>query len=250
MKAWIRRGLASAGYFVFNTRSPECYARDGLFTAHDSSFREEPRFKEAYARGVKASRGVDPGIEWRVHVALWSAANAVRAPGPFVECGVNAGFTSSAIMQRLDWRDVDKTFYLIDTFQGPVLTQYSAEEVAQAAAAEDALRRGAYVTDLDRVRDNYREWPNVEIVQGAVPEVLPALGIDRVAFLHLDMNCAFPEAAALRHFWPLLSPGAMALLDDYSYFGNHALKRAIDSAARSLGVEVLSLPTGQGLILR
>jgi hypothetical protein len=100
------------------------------------------------------------------------------------------------------------------------------------------------------VRDNYREWPNVEIVQGVVPEVLPALGIDRVAFLHLDMNCAFPEAAALRHFWPLLSPGAMVLLDDYSYFGNHALKRAIDSVAQSLGIEVLSLPTGQGLILR
>jgi hypothetical protein len=42
----------------------------------------------------------------------------------------------------------------------------------------------------------------------------------------------------------------MVLLDDYAYFGNDSLAHAIDSAAAVLGAEVLSLPTGQGLIVK
>ena len=53
------------------------------------------------------------------------------------------------------------------------------------------------MTDLHRVRANFSEWPKAIIVQGAVPDVLPTLDIDVLAFLHLDMNCAAPERAAL-----------------------------------------------------
>ena len=252
VKRWIGRYLRSAGYAVFHARSREHYARDGLFTVHNQSFRSDPVFAQAYARGVQASDGVDPEMEWRVHVALWAAVNAARVPGDFVECGVNAGFVSSAIMQRLDWGRVPKRFYLIDTFDGPVVTQFSAKEVGlgRLQLAEAAIKQGAYVTDLDRVRANYAEWPNLEVVQGVVPAVLPGLGIEKVAFLHLDMNCAYPERAALEHFWNLLSPGGMVLLDDYAYVGNDGLAEAIGEAAAGLGVEVLSLPTGQGLIIK
>ncbi len=237
---------------VFNTRAAGCYARDSLFTANNHRFEDDPVFKAAYARGVKASAGADPHMEWRVHVALWAAGAAARVPGDFVECGVNAGFVSSAIMQRLDWAKIGKRFYLIDTFSGPILSQYSREEIdgGRGRVAEEAIAKGAYVTDLEGVRANYAEWPNVEIVQGAVPGVLPSLGVGRVAFLHIDMNCAYPERAALEYFWGRLAPGAMVLFDDYAYFGNDALAEAIDSAAASLCAEVLSLPTGQGLIIK
>ena len=42
----------------------------------------------------------------------------------------------------------------------------------------------------------------------------------------------------------------MVLFDDYAYFGNDALAAAIDAAAANLGAEILSLPTGQGLIVK
>jgi len=252
VKRWIGKYLRSAGYAVFHTRSREHYARDGLFTVHNQKFRHDPAFADAYARGVKASDGVDPEMEWRVHVALWVAANAVRVPGHFVECGVNAGFVSSAIMQRLNWAAVSKRFYLIDTFSGPVVTQFTKKEIdlGRLRLAENAIAQGAYVTDLDRVRANYAEWPNVEIVQGVVPEILQTLNIEKVAFLHLYMNCAYPERAALEHFWNRLSPGAVVLLDDYAYVGNDGLAQAISEAAGKFGAEVLSLPTGQGLIIK
>lgn len=145
VRRWIRGLLESAGYVLFNTRSREYYARDSLFTANNDHFLNEPAFQAAYARGVKASGGFDPQMEWRVHIALWAARIAIRIPGDFVECGVNAGFMSSAIMQRLDWRRVEKRFHLIDTFSGPVLAQYSRGDSDRALLriAEDATARGA-----------------------------------------------------------------------------------------------------------
>src|ERR1700679_295611 len=110
MKRLIAKALNRAGYVVFNTRAGFGYTQDGLFTMHSDHFRRDEAFLSAYRRGVLASGGLDPKLEWRVHVALWAASIAMRAPGDFVECGVNAGFVSSAIMQSLDWRSVQRNF--------------------------------------------------------------------------------------------------------------------------------------------
>jgi hypothetical protein len=250
LKRIVKEALARAGFAVFRTR--DRYVQDGLFTIHDGRFRKDPAFQSAYARGLKAGAGIDPAFEWRVHVALWAAATSLHVPGDFVECGVNAGFVSSAIMHYLDWACLDRRFYLIDTFRGPVLDQYSREEIdrGRRGLAEDALARGAYVLDLARVRANFSEWPNAVVTQGAVPDVLPTLDLGSVAFLHLDMNCAYPERAALEFFWERLSSGAIVLLDDYVYFGNDSQASAMDAAAQELKAEILALPTGQGLIVK
>jgi hypothetical protein len=250
LKKLVKNVLARAGYTVLSTRGR--YMQDGLVTLHNDGFRSRQDFQDAYRRGIAASNGVDPEFEWRVHVALWAASAALRVPGDFVECGVNAGFMSSAIMQRLEWNGLNRRFYLIDTFSGPVLDQYSQEEVerGRVSIARDAVARGAYVTDLERVRANYAEWPEAVIVQGPVPEVLSTVEIQRVAFLHIDMNCAYPERAALEFFWDSLSPGGIVLLDDYAYFGHDEQEKAMAEAARRLGTEILSIPTGQGLIIK
>src|SRR5204863_7554220 len=107
------------------------YMQDGVFTVHNDHFRHTATFREAYNRGVAAAKGIDPGFEWRVHVALWAATTSLHVPGDFVECGVNAGFMSSAIMHHLRWNTLGRKFYLIDTFRGPVLQQYSSEEIAR-----------------------------------------------------------------------------------------------------------------------
>jgi hypothetical protein len=250
IKALIGKALGQAGLAIINTRRH--YDADGLFTVHSDHFRRDPAYQVAYQRGLEASDGVDPHFEWRAHVALWVASSALGAAGDFVECGVNTGFLSSAIMKSLNWANVARRFYLVDTFSGPVVSQFSSEEIQRGRAkiAEDAIAAGAYQTNVDRVRANFAEWPNAVVVQGTVPDILPTANIASVAFLHLDMNCAYPERAALQYFWNRLSPGAFVLLDDYAYFGCESQIEAIDSLALSLGFNVLSLPTGQGLIMK
>ena len=70
LKSIIRKALATAGYAVFRTR--DRYIEDGLFTINNHHFRRDRAFQDAYIRGLKASSGVDPAFEWRVHVALWA----------------------------------------------------------------------------------------------------------------------------------------------------------------------------------
>jgi len=250
IKTLIKALAAKAGVGIFSVRGR--YAQDGLFTVHGDHFRADPDFRSAYGRGVQASHGVDPGFEWRIHVALWAARTALRVKGDFVECGVNAGFVSSAIMKYLRWDTLGRRFYLIDTFTGPVLTQYSQEEIEKQrlSVARRALEAGAYVTDIDRIRTNFAEWRNAIVVQGAVPEILDKIEFGAVAFLHVDMNCAWPERTALEFFWDRLSAGAVILLDDYAYHGHECQREAMDAAARIRETEILSLPTGQGLIIR
>jgi hypothetical protein len=250
IKSFIKALSAKAGVGIFKLR--DRYSQDGLFTVHSDHFRADSAFRAAYARGVQAGQGVDPGFEWRAHVAIWAAQTALRVEGDFVECGVNAGFISSAVMKKLNWNTLGRRFYLIDTFSGPVLAQYSREEIRKKrlSIAKQALEAGAYVTDLDRIRKNFAEWPSALIVQGAVPEILEKVQFGPVAFLHIDMNCALPEQKTLEFFWDRLSAGGVVPLDDYSYYGHDCQRDAMDTAARNRGADILSLPTGQGVIIR
>jgi hypothetical protein len=93
------------------------YDQDGLRTVHNHDFLRDAIFRRAYDRGL-AAVGFDYHWEWRVHVGLWVAFCASKLEGDFVECGVNRGFLSSAIMEDLDWDHLEKTFYLLDTFAG------------------------------------------------------------------------------------------------------------------------------------
>jgi hypothetical protein len=217
--------------------------------AHD--FMQDASFRQAYERGVAAA-GADYGWYWRVHVGLWAASCASRIAGDFVECGVNRGFMASAIMRALDWDALGKTFYLMDTFSG-LDTRFVSEAEKRSGALESnrrLLHEGFYVSGVELVRANFAEWRNVRIIVGAIPETLAEADAAAVAFLHLDMNCAPPEVAAIEHFWDRLTAGAFVLMDDYGYLGFPAQRTALDDFARKRGVKVLSLPTGQGLIVK
>jgi hypothetical protein len=88
-------------------------------------------------------------------------------------------------------------------------------------------------------------------VRGVVPETLSLIDAEQISYLSLDMNCAEPEIAAAHHLWPRLVAGAVILLDDYG--GGPAYSRqknAFDALAGELGFKILTLPTGQGLIIK
>jgi len=64
------------------------------------------------------------------------------------------------------------------------------------------------------------------------------------------MNCSAPEMAAVQFFWERLIPGAFVLLDDYAYCGYLSQKLAMDQFADEKSVKIVSLPTGQGLLIK
>jgi hypothetical protein len=221
------------------------YNEDFLMTTHNADFVRDPRFAAAYERGIQAEGG-DYRFRWRVHVGLWAASCAIRLPGDFVECGVNRGFMSSAIMRYLDWNSRDRRFFLLDTFQGLDLSLLTEEE--------KRLGKGVTSNTYDEcfadAQANFAEFRNVVLIRGSVPATLPQVDTDAVAYLHIDMNNVTPEIAAIDHFWGRLVPGAIVLLDDYGSPNYEPQKDGMDEFASDHDVEILSLPTGQGMMVK
>ena len=245
------RYVAQNEYNPLHPKIAGHYQYDGLASKHNHDFMIDPAFMAAYGRGVVAA-GADYKWFWRVHLGLWAARSAAKYTGDFVECGVNRGFLSSAIMHDLDWNTTGRTFYLLDTFTG-LDERYLSDDEKSAGVFDRNLREidsGFYTTNLDSVKQNFAEWPSAKIIQGSIPETLSQIDSDRIAFLHIDMNCTLPEVAALDYLWDRLVPGAFVLLDDYAYFGYQPQKEGMDGWAAEHGISIASLPTGQGLLIK
>lgn len=227
------------------------YAEDGLVSFMSCAFLDDPKFQEAYQAGIQAA-GYDYHWHFRFYIGLWAASHASRLPeGDFVECGVSYGFLSRGITQYLNWNQTQagkRKFFLVDTFEGldPMLVT-----AAEKQEGLPDLFHGKYPKDtIHRVRQTFSNIKGVEIVQGSVPSILPSVRTEKVSFLSIDMNCATPEREALEFFYPKLVPGAMVLFDDYGHRGHHLQKFFADEYAAKQGVSILTLPTGQGLLMK
>jgi O-methyltransferase len=232
------------------------YNADSLVVYHKTvGFLDDPRFRAAYRRGMDSGHHIarprgsqeDLHIEWRIHVLLWAASEAVRLAGDFVECGVNTGIMSLAVCDYLDFNSTGKSFWLFDTFDGIPTEQVTERERELGILAESEAN---YSECFDLARANFAPFPSAHLVRGRVPDVLGTVEIDSVAYLSIDMNIVEPEIEALNFFWDKLTPGAPVVLDDYGWTPHLAQKEAMDDLASERGVRILELPTGQGLLFK
>ena len=102
-------------------------------------------------------------------------------------------------------------------------------------------------TEVER---EFKEYKNVNIVKGIIPDTLEQVQTTKIAYLSIDLNNVIPEIAAAEYFWDRMMSGGMILLDDYNFKGFEEQHIAFDKFAKERGTQVLSLPTGQGLIIR
>jgi hypothetical protein len=216
-------------------------------------FLQDPRFMKAYRQGINSGHlfGRDTGtqdvhVEWRVMVGCWAASHGAQLEGDFVECGVNTGILSLAACSYIDFNATGKNFYLFDTYEGIPLDQLSEAE-HKAGRGND----NKYYEDCwERAVKNFAPYPRAKLIRGKVPETLSQVNIEKACYLSIDMNVAYPERAAIEHFWDKLVPGAVILLDDYGWRPYRKQKETLDEFAAGKRVEILTLPTGQGLIIK
>src|SRR5215813_9521487 len=73
---------------------------DGLLTdtEHSAAFFEDEKFIRAYQLGASTNSWLGRSVRWRALVACWAGRHAALLPGDFVECGVNRGGLSRAIV--------------------------------------------------------------------------------------------------------------------------------------------------------
>ncbi|MHB1293517.1 MAG: TylF/MycF/NovP-related O-methyltransferase [Anaerolineae bacterium] len=220
------------------------FNEDGLATEHDAPFLRDPRFLDAYGlgRGTGSWRGRE--VRWRAYIACWAAEWAKHLEGDFVECGVFRGGLSRAIVHYIDLNSLNKRFYLLDTFEGIPAESINEEERRQGR------RPGLYEDCFADVQATFAAFPGVRLIRGRVPDTLPQVDAERICYLSLDMNCAAPELAAAEFFWDRLVSGGVILSDDYGFTGFESQRKALDGFTAERGIQVMALPTGQGLIVK
>lgn len=227
------------------------YSNDLLYTFHNADFLKDPLFVESYELGKNTDGGTllkDYDIQWRIHVLCWAAKHAMHLEGDFVDCGVNTGIFARAVINYSNFELSNKKYFLLDTFNG----------LDKKYSSENELKRNSLLgyekenSDLlfDQVTDTFKDF-NVKIIRGSVPETLQYVDSHKISYLSIDMNCVAPEVAALEFFWDRMVSGGIIVLDDYGYANMHnEQKEAQDKFAISKGVQILSLPTCQGIIIK
>ena len=221
------------------------YNQDGLTTVHNAGFMHDAGFIKAEKAG--ASTGSWQMIHWRVHTILWAARHCTNIEGDFVECGTNKGGFARAILEYIDLSVTGKNFYLLDTFEG-LPEKLLTDQEKQAGKKEHFAN--VYTNCYEQVLQTFANFPFVKIIKGTVPDTLENVTADRIAFLSLDMNSVVPEIAALHYFWNKLSTGGMIVLDDYAFVTCDLQYEAHNKWADEKGIKILTLPTGQGLIVK
>jgi hypothetical protein len=104
---------------------------------------------------------------------------------------------------------------------------------------------------FEKVAALFSDFPNVKLVQGILPESLKKQDLDIISYLSIDMNNAQAELGTIEILWDRIIKGGVVLLDDYAY-GPEFLeqKKSWDTFAQSKKISILTLPTGQGLIIK
>lgn len=220
------------------------YMEDLVATqATASSWLEDERFKKAYDAGKSISAwGLD--IRWRCYTLMKCAERARDVEGDFVECGVDRGGTAMCVVDYIGREAfTDRLFYLFDTYEGVVAEQMTSEETGLSKLPETR-----YPDVYEHVVKTYSDMPFAKVVRGRVPDTLSEFKPGPVAYLHIDMNVAMPECAALEFYWPHLSKGAPVIFDDYGFPYHSTQKTELDALAAKLGTSIMMLPTGQGLL--
>jgi O-methyltransferase len=225
---------------------PLTYNYEGLATRVNCDFMKDKKFMDSYNLGKATGSWESYNLYWRLYVVCWAAKKGKDTPGDFVECGVYKGGFARAVINYTDFQNLPKKYYLLDTFEGLCDEHISAEE--RIIGIDRYSYR--YEKCYDVVKDTFKQFSNVEIIKGLVPDTLPSVKTDKVSFLSIDMNCAFPEIAAIEFFWDKLVSGAIVVLDDYGSPNHIVQKREFDKFASRKGIDILSLPTGQGLIFK
>jgi hypothetical protein len=250
----IRHGLASttsrrrvAMYGVLQELEQfgeHVFVGDGLATWYKTMpFMADERFLEL--AGKHAHLLPIANWHWNLQTVLWAAQQARTVEGQFVELGVFKGHTSIFLAEYLEFAGWDKRWYLYDTFDG-----IPDDQLDPGWAKNNKVVYNPQTFSYEEVRARFAPFPNIEVIKGRVPEILLDNSPDRIAFLHMDLNNSTAEIAALEALFDRISLGGVIVFDDYGWAASKAQYDAENRWFADRGLQILTLPTGQGLFIK
>lgn len=216
---------------------PAFHFADNLFTwGRNNSMFDDREFVAAWERNIESD--ADRAIVWRRYILACAAYHCVQLDGDFVECGAYAGVGVKTVTDYLGGTAFPKNFWAYDLFE---------HHEAMLHHAMPGHGPGLF----GRVTAKFHDYPQVKIIKGNIPEVFAGQSPDRISYLHVDLNEAPAEIAALEALFDRIVPSGMLILDDYEWaMAYRGQKLAEDPWFEKRGYRVMPLPTGQGLVIK
>jgi hypothetical protein len=154
--------------------------------------------------------------EWFSQVGYFSRLlERVRnIEGDVVECGVASGRSLAIIASLVRSSGTERRIWGFDSWRGlPSLSNEDAGSVAGEGAFSSAT--------IDEVRlrlelFGFDSMEGIRLVEGDITQTLATAPIDRIAFLHLDVDIYESYRAALATLWPKVASGGIVALDEYA----------------------------------
>lgn len=148
--------------------------------------------------------------------------------GDFVECGVFAGSQAAAMaLAIMDSGFSNRKVHLFDSFVGiPTAGCYDDDIrplVGSCNVAGDIESSGISVCSRRAVETNMSLWgidPEILVYhEGWFQDTVPIANLSEIAILRLDGDLYESTKVCLQYLYPLLSPGAWCIADDFKLDG-------------------------------
>jgi O-methyltransferase len=220
-------GVAEGGHY---------FADNFLTWNRNLSMLDDAPFVQAWQANIESES--DEAILWRRYVLACAGYHCIQLDGDFVECGAYTGVGIKTVVDYLGGRAFPKTFWGYDVFEhDPSMLHHDMPEHSKSLYA--------------RVQKKFADYPQVRLIKGLIPQVFENHCPERIAYLHIDLNQAPAEIAALDQLFDRMVPGAILILDDYEWSGFYRpQKLAEDPWFNARRYRVMPLPTGQGLVIK
>jgi hypothetical protein len=223
------------------------YSNDGFATNHNLSFLDDPRFQYSKSKAIEAGQ-FDYKIDLRLHQAIWCVDHALQVDktAAFVELGTGKGFVMSAVLASCDFMGVDihaTPVYLFDTFS-PYATNLKATQSTTFG------KNIYYAESFAQVSSTFAKFKNVKLVAGQLPKTLGQMDVERISFLHIDLNAPEIELECIKRLWGKVIKGGIVLIDDYAYAGYAYTNKLFNDFAREFKYSILTNASGQGIIIK
>ena len=201
---------------------------------------------------------------WKTFARVQGIANLARyflrsldIDGARAECGVLQGLSALFLCHvgRQNTRDFKGAdLHLIDSFEGfPEPRQEDFIPIrldANRTGHAPAFGQGEGAVSVDHVQRLFREFPEVQVHRGFIPQVFTGLKEARWAFVHIDVDLHKATLDCLEYFHPRMAAGGIIVCDDYGSKLFPGAHKAWDSYCEANGIPFVVLDTGQSVLIK
>ena len=224
---------------LFNDHRANTFVGDELITFGKSlDFLREDKFVDLATKNFVGPGQHEPehrALIWRRYIQIWAGEHCKKLNGSFCDFGCYDGAASNFVNDYCDLESSNIKFYLYDLFETP-------PNVPKQSKHDKEL--------YDEVKNRFKNYKNIEIIRGSLPETLEENCPENISFAHIDLNNAETELSVLEFIYDRIAKGGIILFDDYgwSHYKDQQVKEKEFLEKR--GQKTLELPTGQGLLIK